>query len=604
MDTSLIRNFCIIAHIDHGKSTLADRILEFTGAILKRDMENQILDSMDLERERGITIKASAVKLEYKAKDGKTYLMNLIDTPGHVDFTYEVSRALTACEGAILIVDATQGVEAQTMANMYLALDNNLEIIPVINKIDLPSAYPDRVEKEIAEVLGIDHIIPPRVSAKEGINIEEVMENIVEYIPAPQNNDDQPLKALVFDSFYDSYKGVIAYIRVFAGEIRKGQKIKFMATGKEFEVFEVGMLMPKMTEVAALSSGHVGYVSATIKTVADLRIGDTITSFENPATEALPGYKDIKPMVFCGIYPVDNTKYEFLREALNKYRLNDSSVIYEPETSIALGFGFRCGFLGLLHMDVFQERIEREYGIDIITTAPSVKYRLITRAGVEMYFDNPSKMPDPTKIEVMYEPYIRANIFTPKDYVGAIMELTRERRGTYVSMDYIDDKRVNLHYDMPLAEMVIDFYDKLKSRTKGYASLDYELTDYQEADLVRIDILLNGEPIDALSFIAHRDFAYPRSRILCEKLKKSIPRQMFVVPIQATIGNKVIARETIGAFRKDVTAKCYGGDISRKRKLLDKQKEGKKRMKMVGTVEIPQEAFMSLLRIGDEDIEE
>jgi len=604
MDTSLIRNFCIIAHIDHGKSTLADRILEFTGAIQKRDMENQILDSMDLERERGITIKASAVKLEYKAKDGKTYLMNLIDTPGHVDFTYEVSRALTACEGAILIVDATQGVEAQTMANMYLALDNNLEIIPVINKIDLPSAYPDKVEKEIAEVLGIDHIIPPRVSAKEGLNIDQVMEYIVEYVPAPKNNDDQPLKALVFDSFYDSYKGVIAYIRVFAGEIKKGQKIKFMANGKEFEVFEVGMLMPKMTEVASLSSGHVGYVSATIKTVSDLRIGDTITSVEDPATEALPGYKDIKPMVFCGIYPVDNTKYEFLREALNKYRLNDSSVIFEAETSIALGFGFRCGFLGLLHMDVFQERIEREYGIDIITTAPSVKYKLITRAGAEMYFDNPSKMPDPTKIEVLYEPYIRANIFTPKDYVGTIMDLTRERRGTYVSMDYIDDKRVNLHYDMPLAEMVIDFYDKLKSRTKGYASLDYELTDYKEADLVKIDILLNGEAIDALSFIAHKDFAYNRSRILCEKLKKSIPRQMFVVPIQAAIGNKIIARETIGAFRKDVIAKCYGGDISRKRKLLEKQKEGKKRMKMVGTVEIPQEAFMSLLRVGDDDVEE
>ncbi|MEZ7891601.1 MAG: translation elongation factor 4 [Candidatus Wallbacteria bacterium] len=602
MDTSNIRNFCIIAHIDHGKSTLADRILEYTGAITKREMEDQILDSMDLERERGITIKASAVNFEYIAKNGKKYLMNLIDTPGHVDFTYEVSRALTACEGAILVVDATQGVEAQTLANMYLALENNLEIIPVINKIDLPSARPDEVEREIIEVLGIDHIKAPKVSAKEGLNIDQVMESIVEHVLPPKNNSDKPLRALIFDSFYDSYKGVIAYIRVVDGVLKKGQKIKFMANGKEFEVIEVGVLKAiKVTEGNELSSGMVGYVAANVKTVTDLKIGDTITSVENPAETALPGYKDIKPMVFCGVYPVDNTKYEFLREALIKYRLNDSSVIFEPETSIALGFGFRCGFLGLLHMDVFQERIEREYGLEVITTAPSVKYSLITKTGEEIWFDNPSKMPDPTRIEEMYEPFIKANIFAPKDYVGTIMDLTRERRGTFINMDYIDDKRVNLHYEMPLSEMVIDFYDKLKSRTKGYASLDYEISDYKVSDLVKIDILLNGEIVDALSFITHKDFSYQRSRILCEKLKKLIPRQLFIVPIQAAIGNKIIARETIGALRKDVTAKCYGGDISRKRKLLDKQKEGKKRMKSVGTVEIPQEAFMAVLQINDEE---
>ena len=601
MGTSHIRNFSIIAHIDHGKSTLADRILEITGAVAMRDMSAQLLDSMDLERERGITIKASAVRFDYKAKSGETYLMNLIDTPGHVDFTYEVSRALAACEGALLVVDATQGVEAQTVANMYLALENNLEIVPVINKIDLPSAIPDHVEEEIVKVLGIDHIKPPRISAKEGTNIDQVLESIVANVPPPKDNAHLPLRALVFDSFYDSYKGVIAYIRVFDGEIKKGQKIRFMANNKEYEVMETGMLMPKMTEVGSLSSGHVGYIAANVKTVSDLRIGDTVTSFENPAKEALPGYKDIKPMVFCGVYPVDNTKYEVLREALTKYKLNDCSVNFEPENSVALGFGFRCGFLGLLHMDVFQERIEREYGLEVITTAPSVKYRVITRKGEELYFDNPSKMPDPAEIEKSYEPFIKAIIFTPKDYVGTIMDLTRERRGTYLSMDYIDDKRVSLHYEMPLAEMVIDFYDKLKSRTKGYASLDYELGEYKESDVVKIDILLNNEPIDALSFITHKDFAYQRSKILCEKLKKSIPRQLFVIPIQGAIGNKIISRETIGALRKDVTAKCYGGDISRKRKLLEKQKEGKKRMKMVGTVEIPQEAFMSLLQIGEEE---
>ncbi len=601
MGTSHIRNFSIIAHIDHGKSTLADRILELTGAVAKRDMSNQLLDSMDLERERGITIKASAVRFDYKALSGETYLMNLIDTPGHVDFTYEVSRALAACEGALLVVDATQGVEAQTVANMYLALENNLEIVPVINKIDLPSAMADHVEEEIVKVLGIDHIKPPKISAKEGKNIGEVLESIVAHVPAPKDNSHLPLRAMVFDSFYDSYKGVIAYIRVFDGEIKKGQRIKFMANNKEYEVMETGMLMPKMTEVASLSSGHVGYVAANVKTVSDLRIGDTITSAENSATEALAGYKDSKPMVFCGVYPVDNTKYEVLREALTKYKLNDCSVVFEPENSVALGFGFRCGFLGLLHMDVFQERIEREYGLEVITTAPSVKYRVITKAGAEFYFDNPAKMPDPTEIERTYEPFIKASIFTPKDYVGTIMDLTRERRGTYLSMDYIDDKRVTLHYEMPLAEMVIDFYDKLKSRTKGYASLDYELGEYKESDVVKIDILLNNEPIDALSFITHKDFAYQRSKILCEKLKKSIPRQLFVIPIQGAIGNKIISRETIGALRKDVTAKCYGGDISRKRKLLEKQKEGKKRMKMVGTVEIPQEAFMSLLQIGEEE---
>jgi len=603
MKTSHIRNFCIIAHIDHGKSTLADRILEQTGAVSKREMSDQLLDSMDLERERGITIKASAVRLEYKAKNGETYLMNLIDTPGHVDFTYEVSRALAACEGAVLVVDATQGVEAQTMANMYLALENNLEIVPVINKIDLPSAMPDHVEQEIVEVLGIDHIKPPKISAKEGKNIDEVLESIVAHIPPPVDNNHLPLRALIFDSFYDSYKGVIAYIRVFDGEIKKGQKIKFMATNKEFEVFETGVLAPKMTEIGALESGCVGYVAANVKTVTDLRIGDTITSVEKPAKEALPGYKDIKPMVFCGVYPVDNSKYEVLREALTKYRLNDCSVMFEPENSVALGFGFRCGFLGLLHMDVFQERIEREYGLEVITTAPSVKYKIITRKGEEFWFDNPAKMLDPSEIENTYEPFIKANIFTPKDYVGTIMDLTRERRGTYLSMDYIDDKRVTLHYEMPLAEMVIDFYDKLKSRTKGYASLDYELGEYKESDIVKIDILLNNEPVDALSFITHKDFAYHRAKILCEKLKKTIPRQLFTVPIQGAIGNKVIARETIGALRKDVIAKCYGGDISRKRKLLEKQKEGKKRMKTIGTVEIPQEAFMALLQIGDEDVD-
>ncbi len=601
MGTSHIRNFSIIAHIDHGKSTLADRILELTGAVSKREMSDQLLDSMDLERERGITIKASAVRFEYKARNGETYLMNLIDTPGHVDFTYEVSRALAACEGAVLVVDATQGVEAQTVANMYLALENNLEIVPVINKIDLPSAMADHVEQEIVKVLGIDHIIPPKISAKEGRNIDEVLESVVLGVLATGDRSNLPLRALVFDSFYDSYKGVIAFIRVFDGEIKKGQKIKFMSNAKEYEVFETGVLTPGMVEISSLSSGHVGYVAANVKTVSDLRIGDTITSVDNPAKESLPGYKDIKPMVFCGVYPVDNTKYEVLREALTKYKLNDCSVIFEPENSVALGFGFRCGFLGLLHMDVFQERIEREYGLEVITTAPSVKYRVVTKKGDEFYFDNPSKMPDPTEIEKTFEPFIKASIFTPKDYVGTIMDLTRERRGVYLSMDYIDDKRVTLHYEMPLAEMVIDFYDKLKSRTKGYASLDYEIGEYKESEVVKIDILLNNEPIDALSFITHKDFAYQRSKILCEKLKKSIPRQLFVIPIQGAIGNKIIARETIGALRKDVTAKCYGGDISRKRKLLEKQKEGKKRMKMVGTVEIPQEAFMSLLQIGDEE---
>ncbi|HOT76507.1 MAG TPA: translation elongation factor 4 [Candidatus Wallbacteria bacterium] len=601
MGTSHIRNFSIIAHIDHGKSTLADRILELTGAVSKREMSDQLLDSMDLEKERGITIKASAVKFEYKARSGETFLMNLIDTPGHVDFTYEVSRALAACEGALLVVDATQGVEAQTVANMYLALENNLEIVPVINKIDLPSAMADHVEEEIVKVLGIDHIKPPKISAKEGKNIDEVLESVVAHVPPPKDNSHLPLRALIFDSFYDSYKGVIAYVRVFDGEIKKGQRIKFMANNKEYEVIETGVLMPKMTEVASLSSGHVGFVAANVKTVSDLRIGDTITSADCPAKEPMAGYKDIKPMVFCGVYPVDNTKYEVLREALTKYKLNDCSVNFEPENSVALGFGFRCGFLGLLHMDVFQERIEREYGLEVITTAPSVKYRVLTKKGEEFYFDNPAKMPDPTEIESTFEPFIKASIFTPKDYVGTIMDLTRERRGTYLSMDYIDDKRVTLHYEMPLAEMVIDFYDKLKSRTKGYASLDYELGEYKESDVVKIDILLNNEAIDALSFITHKDFAHQRSKILCEKLKKSIPRQLFVVPIQGAIGNKIIARETIGALRKDVTAKCYGGDISRKRKLLEKQKEGKKRMKMVGTVEIPQEAFMALLQIGEEE---
>lgn len=601
MGTSHIRNFSIIAHIDHGKSTLADRILELTGAVSKREMSDQLLDSMDLEKERGITIKASAVKFEYKARSGETFLMNLIDTPGHVDFTYEVSRALAACEGALLVVDATQGVEAQTVANMYLALENNLEIVPVINKIDLPSAMAEHVEEEIVKVLGIDHIKPPKISAKEGKNIDEVLESVVAHVPPPKDNSHLPLRALIFDSFYDSYKGVIAYVRVFDGEIKKGQRIKFMANNKEYEVIETGVLMPKMTEVASLSSGHVGFIAANVKTVSDLRIGDTITSADCPAKEPMAGYKDIKPMVFCGVYPVDNTKYEVLREALTKYKLNDCSVNFEPENSVALGFGFRCGFLGLLHMDVFQERIEREYGLEVITTAPSVKYRVLTKKGEEFYFDNPAKMPDPTEIESTFEPFIKASIFTPKDYVGTIMDLTRERRGTYLSMDYIDDKRVTLHYEMPLAEMVIDFYDKLKSRTKGYASLDYELGEYKESDVVKIDILLNNEAIDALSFITHKDFAHQRSKILCEKLKKSIPRQLFVVPIQGAIGNKIIARETIGALRKDVTAKCYGGDISRKRKLLEKQKEGKKRMKMVGTVEIPQEAFMALLQIGEEE---
>ena len=596
---ALIRNFSIIAHIDHGKSTLADRLLEFTGTITKRDMQEQVLDSMDIERERGITIKAQAARMEYNAKDGKTYVLNLIDTPGHVDFGYEVSRSLAACEGALLVVDATQGVEAQTLANVQLALENGLEIVPVINKIDLPSADPERIAQEIEDVLLIPADGAVHASAKAGIGIQEILEAIVEHIPPPANNADKPLRALVFDSYFDSYRGIIAYFRIIDGFVKEGTKIRFMANEKDFDVVEVGILRPKQVRVDQLGPGEVGYLAAAIKDVSVL-VGDTITSAEDPATEALPGYRPAKPMVYAGIYPVDNDQYPELRDALDKLKLNDASLFFEPETSDALGFGFRCGFLGLLHMEIVQERLEREYKLLLITTAPSVVYRVTKTDGTVIMVENPAKLPPPTYREMIEEPFVLASIMVPNEYVGPIMELAQGRRGIFKDMKYLDARRAMLHYELPLAEIITDFFDQLKSRSRGYASLDYHVTDYVESRLVKLDILLNGEVVDALSAIVHHDRAPAYGRLLAEKLKKLIPKQMFEVPIQAAIGGKVIARETISAQRKNVLAKCYGGDISRKRKLLDKQKEGKKRMKSVGKIEIPQEAFMALLKLDDE----
>lgn len=594
-----IRNFSIIAHIDHGKSTLADRILEYTGALSSREMQEQVLDQMDLERERGITIKLQAVRLNYRADDGEEYILNLIDTPGHVDFTYEVSRSLAACEGALLVVDAAQGIEAQTLANVYLALDNNLEILPVINKIDLPSADPERVKQEIEDVIGLDTSEAVLASAKAGIGIKEILEQVVQKVPAPTGSPDAPLKALIFDSHYDPYKGVIVYVRVLDGSIRSGSKIKFMATDKTFEVIEVGAFKPRMTIVDSLDIGDVGFIVAGIKNVGDTRVGDTVTDAKHPAPEALPGYRKINPMVFCGLYPIETSDYNDLREALEKLQLNDASLSFEPETSTALGFGFRCGFLGLLHMDVIQERIEREFNIPLITTAPSVVFKVTLTNGEVLTIENPSLFPEVGKIDFVEEPYVKAAVIVPNDYVGAIMELCQGKRGEFVNMEYLDTTRVTLTYQIPLSEIVYDFFDQLKSSTKGYASFDYELSGYRRSNLVKMDIMLNGEQVDALSFIVHRDRAYNRGRIICEKLKDLIPRQMFEVPIQAAIGQKIISRETVKAMRKNVLAKCYGGDISRKRKLLEKQKEGKKRMKQVGSVEVPQEAFMAVLRIDE-----
>ncbi|GIO34136.1 MULTISPECIES: translation elongation factor 4 [Paenibacillus] len=594
-----IRNFCIIAHIDHGKSTLADRILEYTGALTSREMQEQVLDQMDLERERGITIKLQAVNLAYKADDGQEYLLNLIDTPGHVDFTYEVSRSLAACEGALLVVDAAQGIEAQTLANVYLALDNNLEIIPVINKIDLPSADPDRVKQEIEDVIGLDASEAVLASAKAGIGIKEILEQIVKQVPPPSGEADEPLKALIFDSHYDPYKGVIVYVRVVNGSIKTGSKIKMMATGKSFEVIEVGAFKPRMTIVDELKVGDVGFIVAGIKHVGDTRVGDTVTDAKNPTPEPLPGYRKINPMVYCGLYPIETSEYNDLREALEKLQLNDASLSFEPETSSALGFGFRCGFLGLLHMEIIQERIEREFNIPLITTAPSVIYRVTLTNGDMVEIDNPSNYPEVGKIDSVEEPYVKAAIIVPNDYVGTVMELCQGKRGEFVNMEYLDTTRVTITYEIPLSEIVYDFFDQLKSGTKGYASFDYEMSGYRKSNLVKMDILLNGEQVDALSFIVHRDRAYQRGRIICEKLRELIPRQMFEVPIQASVGTKVVARETVKAMRKNVLAKCYGGDISRKRKLLEKQKEGKKRMKQVGSVEVPQEAFMAVLKIDD-----
>ena len=594
-----IRNFSIIAHIDHGKSTLADRILEQTKSVTQREMKAQLLDSMDLERERGITIKLNAVQLKYTAKDGETYTFHLIDTPGHVDFTYEVSRSLAACEGAILVVDAAQGIEAQTLANVYLALDNDLEILPVINKIDLPAADPERVRQEVEDVIGLDASEAVLASAKAGIGIEDILEQIVEKVPAPQGDPDAPLQALIFDSVYDAYKGVIISIRIMNGTVKPGDKIKMMATGAEFEVIEVGIHTPKAVPQAELTVGDVGYLTASIKNVGDTRVGDTVTSAVKPAAEPLPGYRKLNPMVYCGLYPIDTARYNDLREALEKLELNDSALQYEPETSQALGFGFRCGFLGLLHMEIIQERIEREFNIDLITTAPSVIYEVHMTDGESIKVDNPSMMPDPQKIDRIEEPYVKATIMVPNDYVGAVMELCQLKRGNFMTMDYIDTTRVSIQYEIPLSEVVYDFFDHLKSNTKGYASFDYELIGYKPSKLSKMDILLNGEQVDALSFIVHRDFAYDRGKVIVEKLKELIPRQQFEVPIQAAIGQKIIARSTIKAMRKNVLAKCYGGDISRKRKLLDKQKEGKKRMKQVGSVEVPQEAFMAVLKMED-----
>ena len=595
-----IRNFSIIAHIDHGKSTLADRILEKTSAISLREMEDQLLDNMELERERGITIKARAVKVNYKAKNGEDYEFNLIDTPGHVDFNYEVSRSLAACEGALLVVDASQGIEAQTLANTYLAVEHDLEVIPVLNKIDLPSADPERVAHEIEDIIGIPALDAPQISAKTGLNIEDVLERIVTDIPAPSGDPEAPLQALIFDSYYDSYKGVIVYVRMMEGTVRPGMTIKMMATGAQFNVVEVGYMgATTMVPAKELQAGEVGYITASIKNVADTRVGDTVTDAARPAKEALPGYRKVNPMVFSGVYPADGAKYPDLRDALEKLQLNDASLSFEAETSKALGFGFRCGFLGLLHMEIIQERLEREFNLDLITTAPSVVYKLELADGTIMHIDNPTNYPDPATIVSAEEPYVKANILTPASYIGTIMELCQERRGTYKDTKYLDTDRVELHYELPLNEIIYDFFDALKSRTRGYASFDYELIGYQPSKLVKLDIMLSGDVIDALSFIVHADKAYPRARRMCEKLKEHIPRQMFEIPVQAAIGGKIIARETVKAFRKDVLAKCYGGDITRKKKLLEKQKEGKKRMRQLGTVEVPQEAFMAVLKLDE-----
>ena len=599
-DQSRIRNFCIIAHIDHGKSTLADRLLEKTGVLQQREMTEQVLDSMELERERGITIKSKAVRMPYRARDGVDYELNLIDTPGHVDFAYEVSRALAACEGAVLVVDASQGIEAQTLANVYMALDHDLEILPVVNKIDLPSARPEVVKQEIEDEIGLDTENCPLVSAKQGIGIEDVLEDIVQKVPAPKGDTQSPLRALIFDSLYDNYRGAISYVRVKEGVLRVGDRIRMMASGREFDVTEVGTLLPgRYNAIGELRAGEVGYVAASIKDIADIRVGDTITHVERPAQEPLPGYKPVLPMVFCGIYPADGADYDSLREALEKLRLNDASLSFEPETSQALGYGFRCGFLGLLHMEIIQERLEREFDLDLVTTAPSVVYRVIKTDGEILEIDNPTNLPPTNDIEYMEEPFVDAQVITPQEYVGAIMELCQNKRGTFRDMKYIEGGRVLLNYDMPLNEVIFDFFDNLKSRTRGYASFDYSLKGYVRSELVKMDMLLNGEICDALSIIVHKDRAYARGRSIAEKLKDVIPRQLFEIPIQAAIGGKIIARETVKALRKDVLAKCYGGDISRKKKLLEKQKEGKKRMRSVGSVSLPSEAFMAVLKMDD-----
>ena len=596
---SRTRNFSIIAHIDHGKSTLADRLIQTTGLVSERDMKSQLLDNMDLERERGITIKLQNVRLKYQAKDGEEYYLNLIDTPGHVDFNYEVSRSLAACEGALLVVDAAQGVEAQTLANVYLALDQDLEILPVINKIDLPSARPEEVKAEIEDYIGLDASDAPLISAKNGINIEDVLEGIVNHVPAPEGDSEAPLKVLIFDSYYDAYKGVIAYVRVFEGTVKKGMTIEMMNTKKKFEVTEVGVMAPNPTELPELSAGDVGYIAASIKDIRSCRVGDTITDADNMTAEPLPGYKKATPMVYCGIYPGEGEKYENVRDALEKLQVNDAALEFEAETSAALGFGFRCGFLGLLHMEIMQERLEREFDLNIVTTAPSVIYRVTKTDGEVVMIQNPANLPEPGEIQMIEEPIVKGDIIVPKDFVGAVMELCQERRGTMHNMEYIDDRRVMLHYDLPLNEVIYDFFDALKSRTRGYGSLDYEMKGYVPSKLVKLDILINKEQVDALSFIIHETKAFVRGKAMCEKLKNEIPRHQFAVPIQAAVGNKVIARETISALRKDVLAKCYGGDISRKRKLLEKQKEGKKRMRQIGSVEVPQKAFMSVLKLDD-----
>ena len=600
IDQSKIRNFCIVAHIDHGKSTLADRIIERTGLLTEREMQAQVLDNMDLERERGITIKAQTVRIIYKAKDGEEYIFNLIDTPGHVDFNYEVSRALAACDGAILVVDAAQGIEAQTLANVYLALDHDLDVFPVINKIDLPSADPDRVKEEIEDVIGIEAMDAPLISAKNGIGIDDVLEQIVKKIPAPTGDPDKPLQALIFDSLYDSYKGVIIFCRIREGKVRKGTTIRMMATGAQADVVEVGYFGPgQFIPCDELSAGMVGYITASIKNIRDTRVGDTVTDASNPCSEPLPGYKKVNSMVYCGLYPADGAKYPELRDALEKLQLNDASLNYEPETSIALGFGFRCGFLGLLHLEIIQERLEREYNLDLVTTAPGVVYKVFKTNGEMIELTNPSNLPDPSEIEHMEEPIVSAEIMVTTEFIGSIMELCQERRGVYLGMEYIEETRALLKYELPLNEIIYDFFDALKSRSRGYASFDYELKGYEPSELVKLDILINKEEVDALSFIVHKDGAYERGRKMCEKLKDEIPRHLFEIPIQAAVGGKVIARETVKAMRKDVLAKCYGGDISRKRKLLEKQKEGKKRMRQVGNVEIPQKAFMSVLKLDD-----